>query len=43
MSNGRGFVDGLARVPVLTLDKEPVVNDSLNVGIEEASDVMTHF
>lgn len=27
----------------LTLNEEPVVNDSLNVGIEKASDIMTHL
>lgn len=27
----------------LTLDEQPVVDDSLNVGVEEAGDVMTHF
>ena len=34
---------GFGRAPRLTLNEEPVVNDSLNVGVEEAGDVMTHL
>ena len=29
--------------PRLALNEEPVVDDSLNVGVEEASDVVTHL
>lgn len=40
---GTGFVDRTWWSPRLTLNEEPVVDDSLNVGVEEASDVMTHL
>lgn len=39
----RRFRYDLESLAILTLDEKPVVNDSLNVGVEEAGDVMTHL
>lgn len=43
MINSKRERSSISDLEALALDEEPVVDDSLNVGVEEASDVMTHL